>query len=61
MLVSKNKILRREFTSKDEGLEEVFEKSNSESSLNSAKSALKIFDIFTKSKLGIENPDISDL
>jgi hypothetical protein len=61
MLMSKNKTLRRKFTSEDNWLEEVFEKSNSESFLNSAKSALKTFDIFIKSKLEIETPDILDL
>jgi len=61
MLMSKKKPLRREFTSESDWLEEVFEKSNSESSLNSAKSALKTFDIYAKSKLDIPDPDISDL
>ena len=59
MLMSKKKPLRRKFTSESDWLEEVFEKSKIKSSLNSAKSALKTFDIFAKSKLDI--PDIPKL
>ena len=42
-------------------MEEVFEKSNSESLPNSGKSALKALNIFAKLKLDIPDPDISDL
>jgi len=61
MLMTKETPLKREYTTEEDWLEEIFERSNSEPSRNSAKSALRSFDVFAKSKLGIENPDISDL
>lgn len=59
--MTKETPLKREYTTEEDWLEEIFERSNSEPSRNSAKSALRSFDVFAKSKLGIENPDISDL
>jgi hypothetical protein len=59
--MSKKTPLTREFTSEIEWVEGIFERSNSEHSIVSAKSAPKSFDIFAKSKLGIENPDILDV
>ena len=61
MLMKKITSLKREYMTEEEWLEEIFERSNSEPSRVTAKVALRSFDVFVKSKLGIENPDISDL
>lgn len=61
MLMSKKRPMKREYTTEEDGLKEIFERSNSVPSRNSAKTALRSFDVFAKPWLEIENPDISDL
>jgi len=53
--------LKREYTTEADWFEGIFSESNSQASLDSAKTALKAFDLFCKAKLEIPDPDISDL
>ena len=52
--------LKREHTTEADWFEGSFSESNSQASLDSAKTALKPFDLLCKAKLEIPDPDISD-
>ena len=54
-------MLRKEFTTKEDWLEDIFTNSNPESSLQAAETALRTFDIFCKVKVGLYNTNIIDL
>ena len=53
--------LRKEYTTKEDWLEDILTNSNSKASLKSAETALRTFDIFCKVKVGLDDPDITDL
>jgi len=53
--------LRKEYTTKEDWLEDILTNSNSKDSLKSAETALRTFDIFYKVKVGLDNPNIIDL
>ena len=53
--------LRKEYTTKEDWLEDILTNSNSKAPLKSAETALRTFDIFCKVKVGLDNPDIIDL
>ena len=59
--MSKESTLKREYKTEEDWFEGIFSESNSQASLDSAKTALKPFDLFCKAKLEIPDPDISDL
>ena len=59
-MIQKN-MLRKEFTTKEDWLEDIFTNSNSKASLQTAETALRTFDIFCKVKVGLDNPNIIDL
>ena len=53
--------LRKEYTTKENWLEDILTNSNSKASVKSAETALRTFDIFCKVKVGLDDPDITDL
>ena len=53
--------LRKEYATKEDWLEDIFANSNSNASLQSSETALRTFDIFCKVKVGLDDPDITDL
>jgi len=59
-MIQKN-MLRKEFTTKEDWLEDIFTNSNSKASLQAAETALRTFDIFCKVKVRLDNPNIIDL
>ena len=59
-MIQKN-MLRKEFTTKEDWLEDIFTNSNSKASLQAAETALRTFDIFCKDKVRLDNPNIIDL
>jgi hypothetical protein len=59
-MIQKN-MLRKEFTTKEDWLEDIFTNSNPEASLQAAETALRTFDIFCKVKVGLDNTNIIDL
>ena len=52
--------LKREYTTKEDWLEDILTNSNSKASLKSAETAVRTFDIFCKVKVGL-TPMISSL
>ena len=59
-MIQKN-MLRKEFTTKEDWLEDIFTNSNSKASLQAAETALRTFDIFCKVKVGLDNTNIIGL
>ena len=53
--------LKKEYLSEKEWLGKIFSKSNSHNALNRAQSALKVFYTWCKEKLGLPDPDVTDL
>ena len=61
MFMIEKHTLRKEYTTKEDWLEDILTNSNSKASLKNAETALRTFDIFCKVKVGLDNPDITDL
>ena len=59
--MSKESTLKREYKTEEDWLDDIFIQSNSKASLKTAKTALVSFGIFCKTKVGLPDPDISDL
>ena len=55
------KPLAREYLTEEEWLKGIFKKSKSQGSLDRAQTSLNVFDTWCKFKVGLEDPDISDL
>jgi len=53
--------LTREHTTEKEWLEDIFYRSNSQSSKTNAIVAMRSFDMFCKDKLGIADPDLKKM
>ena len=60
-VMEKDTSLKKEFTTEEDWLEDIFTQSNSKSSLKKARTSLVAFGIFCKTKQGYPDPDISDL
>jgi len=61
MLMFKVNDVSRESTTENEWLEDIFYRSNRYGSKTNAQFALRVFDIFCKEKLGLEDPDIDKM
>lgn len=57
----REKPLAREYLTEEEWLKGIFKKSKSQGSLDRAQTSLNVFDTWCKFKVGLEDPDISDL
>ena len=61
MLMSKQKGVSREYTTEKEWLEDIFYRSNSQSSQKNAIHSIRSFDVFCKNKLGLPDPDLKKM
>jgi integrase len=61
MLMIEKHTLRKEYTTKEDWLQDIFTNSNSTASLKNAETALRTFAVFCKVKVGLDYPDIADL
>mgnify|MGYP000308654029 FL=1 len=61
MLMFKVNDVSRESTTENEWLEDIFYRSNIYGSKTNAQFALRVFDIFCKEKLGLEDHDIDKM
>ena len=59
--MNRESTLEHEYTTEADWLEDIFTRSNSNASKNTAETALVCFGIFCKTKVGLPDPDISDL
>jgi hypothetical protein len=59
--MNRESTLEHEYTTEADWLEDIFTRSNSNASKKTAETALVCFGIFCKTKVGLPDPDISDL